>query len=152
MINKVILVGNLGKKPEMRELDGGRKVANFSLATNETYTNKQGERVKNTEWHNIEMWDRLAEIAERYLDKGSTVYLEGKIKTDQWTDKDNNTRYTTRIRVNNMQMLGGRTEGGSQEQSNNPSTTSTPVNTPAAPPVAPPASTPKVEEDDDLPF
>ena len=144
MINKVILVGNLGKKPEIREFEGGRKVANFSVATNESYTNKAGERVKNTEWHNIEMWDRLAEIADKYLDKGSTVYLEGKIKTDQWTDKENVTRYTTRIRVNNMQMLGGK--GDASES------TATP---PAATPQAPPAvstATNDPEEEDDLPF
>jgi single-strand DNA-binding protein len=148
MINKVILVGNLGKKPELRELEGGRKVANFSLATSETYTSKTGERVKTTEWHNIEMWDRLADIADKYLDKGSMVYLEGKIKTDSWTDKENNTRYTTRIRVNNMQMLGGRT--GGQENTASPENTSTASSNP----VNPPPANPVVEDpaDDDLPF
>lgn len=150
MINKVILVGNLGKKPELRELEGGRKVANFSVATNEVYTNKSGERVKNTEWHNVEMWDRLAEIAEKYLDKGSTVYLEGKIKTDQWTDKENNTRYTTRIRVNNMQMLGGKGgetgDSGSAPYSENSAPAAPKAEAPAAPKVDAPA------EDDDLPF
>lgn len=145
MINKVILVGNLGKKPEIREIEGGRKVANFSIATNESYTSKSGERVKNTEWHNIEMWDRLAEIADKYLDKGSTVYVEGKIKTDQWTDKDNNTRYTTRIRVNNLQMLGGRTNEGENN-------TEAPAATPASPPPAAKNDSNKPEEEDDLPF
>ncbi len=147
MINKVILVGNLGKKPEIREFEGGRKVANFSIATNESYTNKSGEKIKNTEWHNIEMWDRLAEIADKYLDKGSTVYVEGKIKTDQWTDKDNNTRYTTRIRVNNMQMLGGKSD--SSESAN--AATPPPAATPQVPPAVNAASN-DPEEEDDLPF
>ncbi len=147
MINKVILVGNLGKKPEIREFEGGRKVANFSIATNESYTNKSGEKIKNTEWHNIEMWDRLAEIADKYLDKGSTVYVEGKIKTDQWTDKDNNTRYTTRIRVNNMQMLGGKSD--SSESAN--AATPPPAATPQVPPAVNAASN-NPEEEDDLPF
>lgn len=145
MINKVILVGNLGKKPEIREFEGGRKVANFTIATNESYTSKSGEKVKNTEWHNIEMWDRLAEIADKYLDKGSTVYVEGKIKTDQWTDKDNNTRYTTRIRVNNMQMLGGKGNDSGENKS------APPIATPEAPPAVKAGSN-EPEEEDDLPF
>jgi single-strand DNA-binding protein len=151
MINKVILVGNLGKKPEIREFEGGRKVANFTIATNESYTSKSGEKVKNTEWHNIEMWDRLAEIADKYLDKGSTVYVEGKIKTDQWTDKDNNTRYTTRIRVNNMQMLGGKGNDSAENKSASPVATPQVVATPEAPPAVKAGSN-EPEEEDDLPF
>lgn len=113
MINKVILVGNLGADPEVRKLEGDSKVANLSLATNETYTDKSGQKVKQTTWHNLEMWNGLAGIAEQYLKKGNTIYVEGKIKTDEWETKEGEKRYTTKIRVLNMTMLGGRpTEGG----------------------------------------
>ena len=87
-VNKVILVGNLGKDPEVRYLDNGVAVANFSLATTENYKNKAGERVSQTEWHNIVLWRGLAEVAEKYLKKGASVYIEGKIKTRKWEDKD----------------------------------------------------------------
>ena len=106
--NKVILVGNLGKDPEVRYLDNGVAVANFSLATTENYKNKLGERVSQTEWHNIVLWRGLAEVAEKYLKKGASVYIEGKIKTRKWEDKDSNTRYNTEILVDNMTMLGGK--------------------------------------------
>ena len=107
-VNKVILVGNLGKDPEVRYLDSGVAVANFSLATTENYKNKEGERVSQTEWHNIVLWRGLAEVAEKWLKKGSSVYIEGKIKTRKWEDKEGNTRYTTEILADNMTMLGGR--------------------------------------------
>jgi single-strand DNA-binding protein len=105
-VNKVILVGNLGKDPEVRYLDNGVAVANFSLATTENYKNKQGERVSQTEWHNIVLWRGLAEVAEKYLKKGSSIYIEGKIKNRKWEDKDGNTRYNTEILGDNMTMLG----------------------------------------------
>lgn len=106
-INKVILVGNLGKDPEVRYLEGGTAVANFPIATSETYKDKtSGERKTITEWHNIVLWRGLAEIAEKYLKKGSQVYIEGKLKTRQWQDKDGNNRYTTEIVGDNLQMLG----------------------------------------------
>ena len=107
-VNKVILVGNLGKDPEVRYLDNGVAVANFSLATTENYKNKSGERVSQTEWHNIVLWRGLAEVAEKYLKKGASVYVEGKIKTRKWEDKDGNTRYNTEILADNMSMLGGK--------------------------------------------
>ena len=107
-VNKVILLGNLGKDPEVRYLDNGVAVANFSLATTENYKNKLGERVSQTEWHNIVLWRGLAEVAEKYLKKGASVYIEGKIKTRKWEDKDSNTRYNTEILVDNMTMLGGK--------------------------------------------
>ena len=107
-VNKVILVGNLGKDPEVRYLDSGVAVANFSLATTENYKNKQGERVSQTEWHNIVLWRGLAEIAEKWLKKGSSVYIEGKIRARKWEDKDGNTRYTSEILGDNMTMLGGK--------------------------------------------
>jgi len=107
-VNKVILLGNLGKDPEVRYLDNGVAVANFSLATTENYKNKAGERVSQTEWHNIVVWRGLAEVAEKYLKKGASVYIEGKIKTRKWENKDGNTRYNTEILADNMTMLGGK--------------------------------------------
>lgn len=107
-VNKVILVGNLGKDPEVKYLDNGVAVANFSLATTESYKNKQGEKVSQTEWHNIVVWRGLAEVAEKYLKKGASVYVEGKVRTRKWEDKDGNTRYNTEILVDNMTMLGGK--------------------------------------------
>jgi single-strand DNA-binding protein len=107
-VNKVILIGNLGKDPEVRYLDNGVAVANFSLATTENYKNKEGERVSQTEWHNIVLWRGLAEVAEKWLKKGSSVYVEGKIRTRKWEDKNGNTRYSTEILGDNMTMLGNR--------------------------------------------
>ena len=107
-VNKVILIGNLGKDPEIRYLDNGVAVANFSLATTENYKNKEGERVSQTEWHNIVLWRGLAEVAEKWLKKGSSVYVEGKIRTRKWEDKDGNTRYSTEILGDNMTMLGAK--------------------------------------------
>ncbi|CAN5432468.1 single-stranded DNA-binding protein [soil metagenome] len=112
-VNKVILVGNLGADPEVRHLEGGSVVANFNIATSETYT-KNGERITQTEWHRIEAWDGLARIAEQYLKKGNMVFVEGKIRTDSWQDKDGNNRSTTKIRALNLTMLGGK-GGGSAE-------------------------------------
>ena len=107
-INKVILVGNLGKDPEVRSLENGAKVANFTLAISETYKNRDGQKVTTTEWHNIVLWRGLADIAERFLRKGNQVYIEGKIKTRTWDDKDGNKRYTTEILGDNLTMLGGK--------------------------------------------
>ena len=107
-INKVILVGNLGKDPEVRTLENGAKVANFTLATSESYKNREGQRVTQTEWHNIVLWRGLAEIAEKYLRKGNQVYIEGKIKSRSWDDKDGVKRYTTEILGDNLTMLGSR--------------------------------------------
>ena len=113
-VNKVILIGNLGSDPEVRHLSNGSVVANFNIATSESYTNKSGERVTQTEWHRIELWDGLAKVAEQYLKKGNTIYVEGKLKTENWQDSDGNNRTTTRIRALNMTMLGGRS--GSQDE------------------------------------
>lgn len=109
-VNKVILVGNLGKDPEVRHLDNGRAVANFSLATSETYKNKQGERVTNTEWHNIVLWSPLAEIAEKFLKKGNQVYIEGKLTTRSWDDQEGNKRYTTEVVGREMTLLGSKAD------------------------------------------
>jgi single-strand DNA-binding protein len=112
-VNKVILVGNLGKDPETRYMPNGKAVTNFSIATSESWKDKQtGEQREQTEWHNIVMYDRLAEIAAEYLKKGSQVYVEGKLRTRKWQDKEGRDRYTTEINANEMQMLGGRPGGG----------------------------------------
>ena len=137
-VNKVILVGNLGKDPEVRHLDNGIAVANFSLATTESYTNKQGERVNQTEWHNIVLWRGLADVAEKYLKKGNSVYVEGKISTRKWEDKEGNTRYSTDIIADKMTMLGSKSDNSNTSTESRTSSTE-----------------PKPSEDsenDDLPF
>ena len=118
-VNKVILIGNLGKDPEVRYLDNGVAVANMSIATTENYKNKEGDRVSQTEWHDVVLWRGLAEIAEKYLKKGSSVYIEGKIRTNKWVDKDENTRYKTEIQADKLNMLG---RSGNSEDNNTPST------------------------------
>ena len=110
-INKVILIGNLGKDPDVRHLEGGNSVANFTLATNDYYKDKQGARVERTEWHNIAAWRGLAELAEKYLRKGSQVYIEGKLRTRQYQDKDQQTRYITEIVADEISLLGHRPGG-----------------------------------------
>lgn len=111
-VNKVILIGNLGKDPEVRHLEGGVAVARFPLATSESYKDKSGQRVEKTEWHNVVLWRGLAEVAEKYLRKGQSVFVEGKIRTSQYQDKEGNQRYSTEIVADNMTMLGGRSDGG----------------------------------------
>ena len=117
-VNKVILVGNVGRDPETRHLDKGVAVANFSLATTENYTSKTGEKVSTTEWHNIVVWRGLAEVTEKYVKKGSQLYIEGRIRTRSWDDKDGVKRYTTEIYADTMQLLGKRE--GQTEISNQP--------------------------------
>jgi len=104
-VNKVILVGNLGKDPETRTIQNGSLVARFSVATSETYTNKEGQRVENTEWHNVVVWRGLATIAEKYLKKGNKVYIEGKLRTRQYEDKDGVKKYTTDVEATDMVLL-----------------------------------------------
>lgn len=121
-VNKVILIGNLGKDPEVRHLESGATVANFSIATSESYTDRNtGQRVDNTDWHNIVLWRGLAEIAEKYLKKGHKVYVEGKLRTRSWQDKDGNTRYTTEVVGDNMTMLS-RADNAQQENQQYPPT------------------------------
>ncbi len=117
-VNKVILLGNLGRDPEVRHLENGRAVANFSIATSETYKNKQGEKVTNTEWHNIVLWTPLAEIAEKYLTKGNQVYIEGKLTSRSYEDKEGVTKYITEVVGREMTLLGGpRNEGSDSSAS-----------------------------------
>ena len=112
-INKVILVGNLGADPEVKYMPSGSALTNLSVATTDAWNDKQtGEKVEKTEWHRVVMFDRLAEIAGEYLKKGSQVYIEGKLQTRKWQDKEGNDRYTTEIRAREMQMLGGRGGAG----------------------------------------
>lgn len=107
-LNKVMLIGNLGKEPEVRYTTSGQAVASFSLATSEKFKNKNGETEERTEWHRVTLWGRLAEISGEYLAKGKTVYIEGRLQTRKWTDKDGNDRYTTEIVADRMLMLGSR--------------------------------------------
>lgn len=118
-VNKVILVGNVGKDPETRYLEGGTAVCSFPLATSETYRNRDGERVTTTEWHNVVLWRGLAEVAEKYVRKGSQLYIEGRIRTRSWDDRDGNKRYTTEIVGDNMQMLGKRSDDAGPQQETN---------------------------------
>jgi len=112
-INKVILVGNLGQDPQTRAMPSGKTVVNLRIATTDQWRDKQtGENKENTEWHTVVMFDRLAEVAAEYLRKGSQVYVEGKLRTRKWQDKEGNDRYSTEIVANEMQMLGGRSGGG----------------------------------------
>jgi single-strand DNA-binding protein len=104
--NKVQLIGNLGQNPEVKELTGGKKVAKFSLATNETYYNKAGEKITDTQWHNLVAWGKTAEIIEKYVKKGSEIAIEGKLLNRNYTDKEGLKRYVTEIQVNELLMLG----------------------------------------------
>lgn len=106
--NKVQLIGNLGATPVVKEFGKDKKVANFTLATKETYYNNQGERITDTQWHNIVCWNRTADIVEKYLDKGSQVAIEGKLTNDSWEDKEGNKRSTTKIIANELVMLGSK--------------------------------------------
>lgn len=146
-INKVILVGNLGRDPEMRYTQNGVAVCSFSLATSETYRDRtSGEKVTQTEWHNIILWRGLAETAEKYLRKGSSVYIDGKIRTRKWEDQQGQTRYTTEIIADTMQMLDRRDSSAAPAQ---------PSAQPAAAPAqhAPAPEQPSAApEPDDLPF
>lgn len=143
-VNKVILVGNLGKDPEVRTLENGRKVANFSLATSEAYKDKSGERIERTEWHNIVFWGPIAEVIERYVKKGSKIYVEGKLRTRSY-EQEGVKKYITEIDGQNMTMLDSKGSSSDSENSYTPSSS-----------MATTSSTPSVSLDDDesndLPF
>lgn len=150
-VNKVILIGNLGKDPEVRHLEGGVAVARFPLATSESYKDKSGQRVEKTEWHNIVLWRGLAEVAEKYLRKGQSVFIEGKIRTSQYQDKEGNQRYSTEIVADNMTMLT-RGEGGAAEGGNYQGGASATAGTFGSGAAATPAGVAQNDEPDDLPF
>ncbi|GAB3962657.1 hypothetical protein GCM10028805_64220 [Spirosoma harenae] len=105
-LNKMTIIGNLGADPEVRYLDGGAVVATFNVATTEKYTNRNGEKVEQTEWFRIELWNEQAKVAEKYLKKGNSVYVEGRLRTELWTDKEGKERTSLRVRANTMQLLG----------------------------------------------
>jgi single-strand DNA-binding protein len=148
-INKVILVGNLGADPETRTTPGGTTVTNIRVATSESWTDKaSGEKKEQTEWHHVVMWSRLGEIAAEYLRKGSQVYIEGRLQTRKWQDKQGNDRYTTEIVASDMQMLGGRGGGGGAMQETRD--TREAGGKPAA--AAEAGGGPGAEFDDDIPF
>tara|TARA_X000001036_G_scaffold163809_1_gene155496 strand:- start:22750 stop:23196 length:447 start_codon:yes stop_codon:yes gene_type:complete len=144
-VNKVILVGTLGQDPDTRYTPSNAAVANLSIATNESWKDKQtGEQKEKTEWHRVVMFNRLAEIATEYLRKGSQVYIEGKIQTRKWEDKDGNDRYTTEIVANEMQMLGGRSTGNTGSSS---------MNSNSSEEISSPKNTQENDDfDDDIPF
>jgi single-strand DNA-binding protein len=147
-INKAILVGNLGKDPELRYTASGQAVATFSLATTEKFKNKGGEQQERTEWHNIVAWGPLAEICGKYLVKGKQIYVEGRIQSRSYDDRDGNKRYITEIVINDMQMLGGRPgeEGGGSRPAPRAPATASPREPVAVPEEAP------FNPDDDIPF
>ncbi len=160
-VNKVILVGNLGRDPEVRYLPSGDPVANITIATSSRYKGKTGEMVEETEWHRVTFFGRLAEIASQYLKKGNPVYVEGRIKTRKYTDKDGIEKYATDIIANEMQLLGGREgrgepsaddEGGGYSR---PAPAAARPSAPAARPAPAPAARPASsfdDMDDDIPF
>ncbi len=173
-LNKVTLIGNLGADPEVRYLDGGAVVAQFNVATTEKYTNRTGEKVEQTEWFRVELWNEQAKVAEQYLKKGNPVYIEGRLRTELWTDKDGKERFSLRVRATTMQLLGSPNDrqGGSdygqqappqprQQQAAAPAQAPVQQSAPrqaaertAAPARPQPASTQTFSDggDDDLPF
>jgi single-strand DNA-binding protein len=138
MVNKVVLVGNAGQDPEVRHLDSGVTVANFTLATNETYKDKSGERVTQTEWHRIVLWRGLAEVAEKFVKKGELLYIEGRLRTRSWDDKDGNKRYTTEVFADSLKMLGRKSDHASAAGNEQTAETESPGV--------------EISENDDLPF
>lgn len=157
MINKVILVGNLGQDPEVRSLESGSKVAKFSVATNENYQDKSGEWQQITEWHNVVAWRGLAERAEKTLKKGGMVYVEGKLSTRKWQDQNGNDRYTTDVVARILRSLEKRESSGNSMANNFPSAsdefpTSKIAEAPIKPAAAAPAEKMQATEEDDLPF
>lgn len=110
-LNKMTIIGNLGADPEVRYLDGGAVVATFNVATTEKYTNRNGEKVEQTEWFRVELWNEQAKVAEKFLKKGNSVYVEGRLRTELWTDKEGKERTSLRVRANTMQLLGSPNSG-----------------------------------------
>ena len=150
-VNKVILVGNLGKDPEVRYSPNGQAVANVTIATSESWKDKtSGEKQERTEWHRIVFFGRLAEIAGEYLKKGAQIYIEGRLQTRKWQDKDGHDRYTTEIVANEMQMLGSRSGAGMPSE---PAMESAPAGAPASSGARPGAkASAGADFDDDIPF
>lgn len=155
-VNRVTLIGNLGRDPEMRYLPSGEAVASFSIATTEQWKDKQGAKQERTDWHRIEFIGRTAEVCGEYLKKGMPVYVEGRIQYDKWTDKEGQEKTLTKIRGDRMQMLGGRSGGGGGDASYDDGGESAPRPAAARPPASAPAGGAKKSKlddfDDDIPF
>ncbi len=153
-LNKVMLIGHLGDEVKMHYFEGGGCIGRFPIATNDSYTNKQtGERVVNTDWHNVVVRNKAAEICEKYLSKGDKVYVEGRLKNRQWQGEDGNTRYTTEIQVTDFTFLTTKKE--SQSNAGAPASANTTTNHPTAQPtqtVQQPQQQTPVDDNDDLPF
>ena len=143
-VNKAILVGNLGRDVELRYTPGGTAVANFSIATTRVWNDRSGQRQEETEWHRVVAWDKQAETANKYLRKGRQVYVEGRLQTRKWDDRDGNTRYTTEVRAERLVLLGRREDDVGGVRPDRPETASAPAMEGAAP-------TPELTEDD-IPF
>lgn len=151
-VNKAILIGNLGKDPDVRYMPSGEAIANITLATTDTWKDKSGEKQERTEWHRVSFFGRQAEVVGEYLKKGSQIYVEGRIQTRKWQDKEGQDRYTTEIVADRMQMLGGKSSGGSFEVVENKSSAS-PSGSAAAPAKSAPAAKGGFDNfDDDIPF
>lgn len=151
-VNKVILVGRLGKDPEGRYMSNNEAVTNVTLATSESWKDKSGEKQELTEWHNLVFYRRLAEIASEYLKKGSQIYIEGKLKTRKWQDKEGKDRWTTEVIVSELQMLSGTKEGGASQPSGHENSSAAPAARPAVAPAAAPAGKGNFDFSDDIPF
>jgi single-strand DNA-binding protein len=161
-VNKVILVGNLGRDPEVRFMPNGEAVCNFSIATTDNWRDKNGQKQERTEWHNIVMYRKLAEIAGEYLKKGRPVYIEGRLQTRKWQTKEGQDRYTTEIIAEEMQMLGSRGDGGSsggyepmdedQSRSSSSAVSSAPSTSTSAAPSKPSGAADFDQFEDDIPF
>lgn len=151
-VNKVILVGNLGRDPEMRYMPSGDAVATFSIATTETWKDKSGQKQEQTEWHRISMFGKQAEVAGQYLKKGSSVYIEGRLQTRKWTDKEGQERQTTEVRADRMQMLGSRGGSGYEVMDESESAPAAPRQNMQAAAAKPAGGSSFDDFDDDIPF
>lgn len=151
-VNKVILVGNLGKDPEVRYMLGGDAVANITLATTDSWKDKSGVKQEKTEWHRVSFFGRQAEVVGEYLRKGSQIYVEGRIQTRKWQDKEGQDRYTTEIVADRMQMLGGKSSGGGSFEVEDTQAAPARAAAPAARPAPAPAKNNFDNFDDDIPF
>jgi len=147
-VNKVILIGNLGEDPDLRYTGDGTAVCNMSLATNESYTDSDGNEVQNTEWHTVTAWSGLAEVCNEYLEKGSQVFFEGKLQTREWEDRDGKTRYSTEVKAQEMMFLDSNRQGG--QQGGGPAKQSDPAPAPQANGQG--GGGEEFEPDSDLPF
>ncbi|MDE5707773.1 MAG: single-stranded DNA-binding protein [Alistipes sp.] len=162
MVNKVILIGNVGMDPEVRTLESGAKVARVRLATTERLFDRQANETReHTEWHTITLWRGLADVVDRYVNKGSQIYIEGRLRTREWTDKDNNKRYSTEILADDMKLLGRRSDnqsaggsaaGGYAGQQPYPGLPAAQQQAYRQPAAAQPAVAPAADDPDDLPF